>query len=105
MISLDFTQLVTGLDGKNLKDSDCADAKEFAYSLPVANTLLMSNLGNPIKNYDLAFKFFKDGKADLDESDTNHLKEVMLESKSVATLLKVPILKIIDAALLSNTKA
>jgi hypothetical protein len=82
LLDLDFD--ILNIDGKPIKEKE--GSSPHAGRL-LAAIIASSQLGDPIKFFDIAQALHKTGKVELDKSDLNKVKEFVQSDKSGLTVL------------------
>lgn len=99
--TIDLSSPITALDGTVAKEN----GEEITYAKLISNVLVMGNSTEPVKLFDIATRLMKEGKVDLDETDANLIRSQVINNTTMTTLVKAPVIKIIDAALRETTEA
>jgi hypothetical protein len=85
-MKLDLNKPVKGLDGADLKDSNLSKI--------LANALCGKTEGiEPVKAIDWALKLYNEGFIEIDDSDTEKLKNFIEKEENFTNLLKASLLK------------
>jgi hypothetical protein len=84
MTRLDLDFDILNVDGSALKEKDGANLHAARL---LATIIASSQLGDPIKFFDIAQALHKTGKVELDKSDLNKVKEFVQGEKSGLTVL------------------
>jgi hypothetical protein len=87
---LDFNQPLKGLDGTTIKDGE----KDFTLGRLLSAQLAGANKGDALKLFNWAQKLYNGEPLDLDQSDTETLKQFVKDNESLTVLGKAQILSV-----------
>jgi hypothetical protein len=90
-MTFDFNQPLKGLDGKEVMAGD----QPLTLGKLLGNQLASANKGDALKLFNWAMKVYNGEAIDLDESDTNTLKEFIKQNDQLTILAKAQLLSVL----------